>query len=99
MGRAIPLIAFVIAIATLIGQQPPGIYTAEQATAGAAAYKAACASCHMPDLGGRNEAPPLAGGTFLNAWRTRTTRDLVEYMQATMPPNAPSLAADQYLAI
>src|SRR5262249_2966855 len=53
----------------------------------------------MADLAGRNEAPPLAGGTFMNAWRTRTTRELFEYMRTTMPPNVPSLAADQYLAI
>jgi hypothetical protein len=52
----------------------------------------------MPDLGGRNEAPPLAGTNFMNTWRARTTKDLVEYM-GTMPPDAPSLAADQYLAI
>jgi alcohol dehydrogenase (cytochrome c) len=62
-------------------------------------YQAQCASCHGPDLTGRNEAPPLVGGTFMNTWRTRTTRDLVELMTATMPPNAPSLSADQYLAI
>src|SRR5262249_11164646 len=36
---------------------------------------------------------------FLNAWRTRTTRDLFDYMQATMPPNQPSLSAEQYLAV
>src|SRR5439155_14723887 len=53
----------------------------------------------LPDLAGRNEAPPLAGQTFMNAWRTRTTKDLVEYMQATMPPNAATLSAEQYLAI
>ena len=53
----------------------------------------------MPDLAGRNEAPPLAGGTFLNAWRSRSTKDLFDYMSATMPPNAASLGADQYAAI
>ena len=87
------------ASAALLAQQPSGVFTAAQANAGRTAYQASCAGCHMPDLAGRNEAPPLAGGTFMNAWRTRTTRDLVEYMSATMPPNVPSLAADQYLAI
>ena len=53
----------------------------------------------MPDLAGRNEAPPLAGGTFLNTWRTRTTKDLFDYMSATMPPNQPTLSAGQYAAI
>jgi alcohol dehydrogenase (cytochrome c) len=53
----------------------------------------------MPDLTGRNEAPPLAGANFTNTWRTRSTRDLFEFMSTTMPPDAPSLPADQYLAI
>src|SRR5262245_38087233 len=89
-------VAIAIAAATA---QTVGVYTAAQATAGRTAYQTNCASCHVENLSGRNEAPPLAGGTFMNAWRTRTTRDLFEYMQATMPPNQPSLAADQYLAI
>jgi PQQ-dependent dehydrogenase (methanol/ethanol family) len=95
------LTGIIIAVVTVMaGQQPtPGVYTTEQATSGRAAYQQACASCHMPDLGGRNEAPPLAGGTFLNTWRTRTTKDLFDYMSATMPPNQPSLGADQYAAI
>jgi alcohol dehydrogenase (cytochrome c) len=90
-----------LAVATLAGQPPaaPAVFTAAQATAGRTVYQAQCASCHGPDLTGRNEAPPLVGGTFLDAWRTRTTRDLVDLMTATMPPNAPSLSADQYLAI
>ena len=45
-------------------------------------YQASCASCHLPDLGGRNEAPPLAGANFMNTWRTRTTRDLFEFIQS-----------------
>src|SRR5262245_49211905 len=80
-------------------QTPSAVYTTAQAAAGRTAYQASCAGCHGPELTGRNEAPPLAGGTFLNAWRTRTTQDLFEYMQATMPPNQPSLGAEQYLAI
>jgi PQQ-dependent dehydrogenase (methanol/ethanol family) len=80
-------------------QQPAGVFTSAQAATGRALYQTYCANCHMPDLAGRNEAPPLAGGTFLSVWSRRTTRDLVEYMQATMPPNAPSLTGDQYLAI
>src|SRR5262245_21871368 len=91
-------IGMVLAFSVLSGQSP-GAYTAAQAAAGRTAYLASCAGCHGPELTGRNEAPPLAGGTFLNAWRTRTTQDLFAYMQATMPPNQPSLGADQYLAI
>jgi alcohol dehydrogenase (cytochrome c) len=98
LAAVVPAVA--CAVAVLRGQPPTqGVFTADQAAAGRAAYQAGCASCHLADLSGRNEAPPLAGGTFLNTWRTRTTKDLIEYMQATMPPNAASLAPDQYAAI
>ncbi|PYR35808.1 MAG: hypothetical protein DMF93_21055, partial [Acidobacteria bacterium] len=95
IGVAVPL-----AIALAAGQQPQAaIYTAEQAAAGRAVYQANCASCHLPDLAGRNEAPQLAGGNFMTAWRSRSTRELFEFIQATMPPTAPSLSADQYIAV
>jgi len=76
-----------------------GVHTAAQSAAGRAAYQASCASCHMPDLAGRSEAPPLAGPNFMNSWRSRTTRDLFEFIQSTMPPDGSNLTADQYLAI
>jgi len=82
------------------GQQAPAtLFTAEQAAAGRTSYQANCASCHLPDLAGRNEAPQLAGSNFLNTWRSRTTRDLFEYIQSAMPPSGENLGADQYLAI
>src|SRR5262249_11103369 len=65
---------------------------------GRSTYQQNCASCHLADLGGRNEAPPLAGANFMAAWRTRTTKDLFDYMH-TMPPSGPSLTDDQYLGI
>ena len=88
-------------VIALVAGQPPasGVHTAAQATAGRAAYQANCASCHMPDLAGRSEAPPLAGPNFMNSWRNRTTRDLFEFIQSTMPPDGSNLTADQYLAI
>src|SRR6185369_13660893 len=81
------------AVAIVSGQQAAGtaVFTAEQAAAGRAAYQANCASCHMPDLGGRNEAPPLAGVNFMNTWGSRTTRDLFDYMSTTMPPSGSTL--------
>ena len=88
-------------VIALVAGQPPasGVHTAAQATAGRAAYQANCASCHMPDLAGRSEAPPLAGPNFMNSWRNRTTRDLFEFIQSTMPPDGSNLTADQYLAV
>jgi alcohol dehydrogenase (cytochrome c) len=82
------------------GQQPAApVYSAAQATSGRGVYDASCASCHMPDLAGRNEAPQLAGANFMNTWRSRSTRDLFEFIQSTMPPTGESLSADQYLAV
>src|SRR6476620_7558124 len=79
--------------------RPPAVFTAAQATAGQAAYQSNCASCHQPDLGGQNEAPQLAGTNFRTSWRAKTTKDLIDYMSATMPPGKPSLAAEEYVNI
>jgi len=95
-------LAFAAALAVgLAAAQPPQtpVFTAEQAAAGRAAYQTSCAGCHMPDLGGRNEAPQLAGGNFMSTWRTRSTRDLFEFTQSTMPPSGDNLPVEQYLNI
>ncbi len=83
----------------LTGQQPAaGPYTASQATAGRAVYQANCASCHVDDLGGRFEAPQLAGPDFINQWGDRTAGELVAFMKLTMPPAKPgSLDAQDYV--
>ena len=89
-----------LGLVLLAGQQPPAaVYSTAQATAGRAVYQQSCASCHMADLAGRNEAPQLAGNNFMNTWRSRSTRDLFEFIQSTMPPTGESLGADQYLAV
>jgi mono/diheme cytochrome c family protein len=36
-----------------------GLYSAEQATRGRAAYMKGCAACHMADLGGKEYSMPL----------------------------------------
>ena len=89
-------LAGAVSMAFAAGQQPAaGVFTAEQAAAGRATYTERCASCHVADLRGRNEAPELAGANFLNAWRARTTRDLTELIQTTMPPGGANLTAEQ----
>ena len=80
-------------------QTAAAVFTAAQANAGQASYQANCASCHLADLAGQNEAPQLAGANFRSTWGKRATRELVEYMAATMPPGRPSLAADDYVNI
>jgi alcohol dehydrogenase (cytochrome c) len=83
----------------LAGQQrPAGPYTAQQAAAGRAIYQTNCAICHVADLGGRNEAPQLAGSNFMNQWGDRTISDLIAFMQSTMPPdNARGLGDEAYV--
>lgn len=99
MTRISIVVAALGATVGLGRQQPGGVFTAEQAAAGRAVYQANCASCHMADLAGRNEAPQLAGNNFMNTWRARTTRDLFEFTQSTMPPTGANLGVEQYLAV
>jgi len=82
------------------GQQPPGPagpFTADQATAGRTGYMQNCASCHGDDLSG---PPALKGQAFMANWGARTTRDLLGYIQTTMPPEAPGgLRPEMYVNI
>ena len=89
--------AFGVALAA--APQQGSVFTADQAAAGRAVYQASCVSCHMPDLAGRNEAPQLAGANFMNTWRGRSTRELFEFIQSSMPPGGGDLGADQFLAV
>ncbi|HEY3158126.1 MAG TPA: PQQ-binding-like beta-propeller repeat protein, partial [Vicinamibacterales bacterium] len=98
------VVAIAIAALTTIsmaGQQAgAGPFTAAQAAAGAAAYQANCAGCHQPDLKGGGTAPALTGPEFMSGWGTRTTRDLLTFIQLTMPPGSPGgLGADVYANI
>jgi mono/diheme cytochrome c family protein len=78
---------------------PTPVFTEQQAETGRAAYAKNCASCHMPDLSGNNEIPPLAGETFMGTWSSRSTKDLRDYMSAAMPYGGPSLDAETYTLI
>jgi mono/diheme cytochrome c family protein len=87
--------------ALVASQQSPdaAVFTVQQAAAGRAAYAKSCASCHMPDLSGNNEMPPLAGAGFMNTWGTRTTKELFDYMSASMPYGLPALSTETYESI
>jgi enamine deaminase RidA (YjgF/YER057c/UK114 family) len=74
-------------------------FTQDQAEAGRTAYAKNCASCHMPDLSGNAEIPPLTGATFVGTWGAKTTKELRDYMSAAMPYGGPSLDADSYTTI
>src|SRR5437667_164923 len=104
---ALALIAFAgstfVAMSPAAGQQPAGAagpFTAAQATAGATAYQANCATCHQPDLRGQGTATPLAGPEFIGSWGSRAASDLLSFIQLTMPPGNPgTLGADTYTNI
>ena len=87
-----------IGLVMLSGQQTPGgPFTAAQAAAGRMAYQANCASCHLADLKGSGDAAQLAGSEFMDAWGRRTTRELLSFMQLTMPPTRPgALSQEEY---
>jgi S-disulfanyl-L-cysteine oxidoreductase SoxD len=73
-----------------------GVYTAEQASRGAALYAGQCAGCHGTELTGGESAPPLAGGDFLSNWNGLTAGDLFDRIRTTMPASAPGrLTRDQ----
>jgi mono/diheme cytochrome c family protein len=88
-------------VVLIAGRQVPAapVFTTEQATAGRTTYAKHCASCHMPDLSGNVEYPPLAGTAFISTWGTRSTKDFYDYMSAAMPYGGPSLSVEEYTAI
>ena len=91
----------VCGVMIVTAQQSTGVgpYTAAQAAAGRDVYQANCAACHGPDLGGRNDAPQLAGPQFVGTWGGRTIGDLIGFMAAAMPPGNPNLGEQNYLNI
>ena len=72
-----------------------GAYTAAQATAGEAAYRAACASCHGADLEGHGQTPALVGNEFLGEWKDLSVGVLFEKMQSSMPADKPGSLTQQ----
>src|SRR5215471_4650621 len=102
MRRTLMLVGFVIASASLalIAQAPAATYTAAQAAAGRTTYQAQCASCHLPDLKGSGDAAPLVGTEFMGSWGRRSPRELLSFMQLTMPPTRPgALSQEEYVNV
>jgi hypothetical protein len=76
-----------------------GVYTAEQATRGSAAYTTNCAICHRPDLSG-GEGRRLVGTNFWESWGEDSLSSLFEVVSQRMPENRPgSLDQSTYLDI
>jgi alcohol dehydrogenase (cytochrome c) len=90
----------VCGVLILTGQQrAAGPFTADQAAAGRTVFQANCAGCHGADLGGRNDAPQLAGTQFIANWGGRTAGDLIGFMEAAMPPGNATLGEQNYINI
>jgi quinoprotein glucose dehydrogenase len=81
-----------------------GVFTAEQALRGQAAYTGPCDRCHGYKLDGAPEdpvmlpAPPVAGSKFLRNWSGRSLAALFEYTRATMPSNNPGYLSERDVA-
>ena len=77
-------------------EEPARVFTAEQAERGRALYEEICIECHLASLAGANEAPPLLGADFLDAWGAGGAVDLADTIRVTMPPeNRNSLTPQQ----
>jgi mono/diheme cytochrome c family protein len=66
-----------------------GVYSAPQATRGAALYADNCASCHADDLLGTGNMPALTGKDFSKEWNGQSVGDLFERLSTSMPADRP----------
>ena len=59
-------------------------------------YEEICIECHLSSLAGADEAPPLRGADFLDAWGLDAVVNLADTIRVTMPPeNRNSLTPQQ----
>ena len=71
-----------------------GVYTAQQADAGAALYAERCALCHGATAQGTWEVPPLTG-RFMGNWGHGSVGALADYIGRAMPQMAPGTLEPQ----
>ncbi len=91
------LVTLSLALIAAVGVAPQA---AAQQEPGAAAYQTACAECHGARLEGSAHGPTLTGTSFDSVWGTRSDDELVEYLQAEMPPGREGqLGAEAYRQI
>lgn len=77
-----------------------GVYSAAQATKGKDLYSQDCSACHLDDMSGSGEAPPLAGEGFTDSWNGHSVDELDQTVLNTMPLDNPgSLDPNDALAI
>jgi cytochrome c553 len=66
-----------------------GAFTGGQAMRGQTGYSQACSVCHLEDLSGSDQAPPLAGDGFMANWLGQDVGALVDRVRTTMPLDNP----------
>ena len=94
------LIIWASAMAIPSAQGAGGAAAGDQQARGKALYVDKCASCHMENLQGSSETPPLTGDMFWQNWETYSANNLVEQVRATMPEDNPGgLDRQQYIDI
>jgi mono/diheme cytochrome c family protein len=72
----------------------------DQQARGKALYNDKCASCHMENLRGSTETPPLTGDMFWGNWETYSANNLLEQVRSTMPEDNPgALMRQEYVDI
>ena len=72
----------------------------DQQARGKSLYVDKCSACHMENLQGSTETPPLTGDMFWQNWETYSANNLVEQVRATMPEDNPGgLERQQYVDI
>ncbi len=77
-----------------------GVYSADQAAHGKDLYTQNCAACHLDDMSGSGEAPPLAGEGFTDSWDGHSVNEFDQTVLNTMPLDNPgSLDPGDALAI
>src|ERR1041384_8388906 len=77
------------AVVALSAQGGGGAAAGGQQAHGKALYNDKCASCHMENLKGSTETPPLTGDMFWSNWETYSANNLVEQVRTTMPEDNP----------
>jgi mono/diheme cytochrome c family protein len=100
-ARPLCLASILLAVSIVLAKAQDGLYTAEQAKRGEAAYDANCATCHGGDLRSSDrEVPNLSDRWFRSGWVGKTVAEKFKAIRETMPPKEPGSLGDQvYLDI
>ena len=103
---ATALVILFCSICALDAQEAPkstasGVFTAEQAKRGSAAYDSNCVTCHGSQLRSADrEVPSLSDKAFKFGWIGKPLAEKFEIIRDTMPPNdLHSLSDEVYLDI